>query len=593
MQRGKRVQGLVRYLYGPGRRGEHHDPHIVAGFRSPAELEPVLRADGRRDFRRLDGLLTQPLALLGERNYRKPVWHVSVRAAPEDPILSDRHWAEVAQEVMSRTGLARREDEDAVRWIAVRHADDHIHIVATLARADGMRPEVWNDGYRIRDACREVERRFGLWSTAPADRTAARRPKRAETEKAVRVGRGESARGMLRRHVAVAAAAARTEAGFFAALGAEGVLVRKRYSTRFAGQVTGYAVALPDDVDASGQPVWFGGGKLAADLTLPRLRRRWTPEGGGRPGSRPLSGRHLSPRTARGVLRTTVRRAADDTRTAPEFLDRLEQEGLLVRLRYSRTNPGEVTGYAVALLDSPEPLWCTGGQLADDLTLPRLRRRWADSARIGDLPEDDLTHEERQAFYDDAARAAAYATSQIRRHLATDPYAAEDACWAASDALHVAGKVTGNRHLRLAADAYDRAARAPYGRIPRPTSAGTALRTTARLLALAGIQDRTTVSLVLLVGRLIALLDTIAQIRFRQQRQAQADAARRASRHLEDAQTAAGWHHASQQDAHPVPSQVRIAMAAFPTPWAPAPGAVPIAPSRVEGRPLAPRRRAL
>ncbi|NED54253.1 mobilization protein, partial [Micromonospora aurantiaca] len=87
--------------------------------------------------------------------------HVSVRAAPEDPILSDRQWAEVAQEVMSRTGLAEGEDEDGVRWVAVRHADDHIHIVATLAREDGVRPEVWNDGYRIRDACREVERRFG------------------------------------------------------------------------------------------------------------------------------------------------------------------------------------------------------------------------------------------------------------------------------------------------------------------------------------------------------------------------------------------------------------------------------------------------
>jgi hypothetical protein len=50
--------------------------------------------------------------------------------------------------------------------VAVRHADDHIHIVATLARADGVRPEVWNDGYRVRDACRAVEERFGLRSTA-------------------------------------------------------------------------------------------------------------------------------------------------------------------------------------------------------------------------------------------------------------------------------------------------------------------------------------------------------------------------------------------------------------------------------------------
>ena len=48
--------------------------------------------------------------------------------------------------------------------------------------------------------------------------------------------------------VATAAAGTQSEAEFFAALRAEGVLVRKRYSTRFAGQVTGYAVALPDDL---------------------------------------------------------------------------------------------------------------------------------------------------------------------------------------------------------------------------------------------------------------------------------------------------------------------------------------------------------
>lgn len=97
--------------------------------------------------------------------------HLSVRAAPEDPVLTDQQWGVVAKEIMARTGLAPDGDEDAVRWIAVRHADDHIHIVATLARPDGVRPEVWNDGYRIRDACRAVEKRFGLRSTAPADRT--------------------------------------------------------------------------------------------------------------------------------------------------------------------------------------------------------------------------------------------------------------------------------------------------------------------------------------------------------------------------------------------------------------------------------------
>ena len=62
------------------------------------------------------------------------------------------------------------------------------------------------------------------------------------------------------------------------------MLVRIRYSSRDPGQVTGYAVALAGDTARAGGPVWFGGGKLAADLSLPKLRARWhgTPAGPGR-----------------------------------------------------------------------------------------------------------------------------------------------------------------------------------------------------------------------------------------------------------------------------------------------------------------------
>jgi hypothetical protein len=41
------------------------------------------------------------------------------------------------------------------------------------------------------------------------------------------------------------------------------------------GQITGYAVALPGRSDAV-PAIWFGGGKLAAALTLPQLHRRWS-----------------------------------------------------------------------------------------------------------------------------------------------------------------------------------------------------------------------------------------------------------------------------------------------------------------------------
>jgi hypothetical protein len=87
--RGQDLAGLIRYLYGPGRREEHTDPHIVAGYRDPADLEPLLRASGKRDFCRLTGLLRLPHDALGKWGYAKPVWHTSMRAAPEDRMLSD------------------------------------------------------------------------------------------------------------------------------------------------------------------------------------------------------------------------------------------------------------------------------------------------------------------------------------------------------------------------------------------------------------------------------------------------------------------------------------------------------------------------
>jgi hypothetical protein len=588
--RGTRVQGLIRYLYGPGRAEEHHNPHVIAGFRDPVELEPAFRADASRDFRRLDGLLTQPLALLGERNYRKPVWHLPVRAAPEDPILTDEQWAQIAEEIMDRVGLAPAGDADAVRWVAVRHADDHIHIVATLARADGVRPEVWNDGYRVRDACRAVEEQFGLRATAPADRTAPRRPHRGETEKTKRRGWAEEPRIALRRHVITAAGSARSEAEFFAYLQTGNVLVRTRCNDEHPGEVIGYAVAVPGDLNRAGDPIWFSGDELAADLTLPKLRCRWMPGPGSDPSSAdysPVSGRHLSARTVRAVLRTTVREAADQSRSADDFFDHLERAGIWVRRRFSQHTPDQVTGYAVTLPGHTgtdgQPRWYGGGSLADDLSWPRLHYRWnlttEGSSRYEPVPPD-FTPDERQAFYDDAARAAAYATAQLRRYAVINPQAARDATWAASGTLHVAAEALGNPHLRRAADTYDRAARTPYGQIPKPTPAGNGLRTAARLLAMAGvIGDQTTVNILVLVTNLIALIETIAHLHQAQQRTAQATAARTAGNHLrhvgQRSEGATPWLPAR----HRAPTAFELAMADFPTPWSlaisPVPGSTP------------------
>src|SRR5450759_4020465 len=98
--RGTDARRLLYYLYGPGKANEHADPHLVAGFGDPAELEPERHRGESRDLRRLAGLLDQPLAALNGSSYRQPVWHCAVRAAPEDRPLSDAEWAQVAEGIM-------------------------------------------------------------------------------------------------------------------------------------------------------------------------------------------------------------------------------------------------------------------------------------------------------------------------------------------------------------------------------------------------------------------------------------------------------------------------------------------------------------
>jgi hypothetical protein len=74
---------------------------------------------------------------------------------------------------------------------------------------------------------------------------------------------------------------------------------------------------------------------------------------------------------------------------------------------------------------------------------------------------------------------------EIMHRTGLAPYGQEDDAvhWAAADTMHAAARALGNTELWRAADAYDRAARLPYGRIPAPHPVGNTLRATARLLA--------------------------------------------------------------------------------------------------------------
>jgi len=513
--RGKRVGGLIRYLYatgpaqqeGRGRRNPHTDPRVVAGFDEPDQLEPGVSEKGLRDFRRLTSMLEQPLAAAGVGADKKPVYHLIV-AAKKDPAtgamvdryLSDGQWRDIVETYMDRIGLAPRGDDLAVRWVAVRHADDHVHVVATLARQDGRRVFPRNDFWRAGEASREVEARYGLTVTAASDRTAAKRASYAETAKAVRQGQGEPVRDTLRRSVRTAAAAAGSLEQFLERLRDDGLLVRERHSERNPGQITGYAVALPESVDVGGQPIYFGGGKLAADLTLPKLARRWEPvepvvgsAAGGAAGQ---------PRQARG--------ASSSASTAP------------------------------------------GGGPDQD------RHR--------------LTGEERARIWEQATAAAAHATEHVRAAAGTDPRAAGHAAWAASDFLAAAARVVEGRRggpLTAAATQYDRAARELWGRIPAPSQAGQGLRAASVLLASARFVGRgENTQLLALLAQLAALSDAVMRLRENQDRAAQAAAARSAAEQLR----LTSAQRASLQPGPPAATATRTRPSGCPsTPAAPGP----------------------
>ena len=174
------------------------------------------------------------------------------------------------------------------------------------------------------------------------------------------------------------------------------------------------------------------------------------------------------------------------------------------------------------------------------------------------------------------------ASAHIRELLAgSDPGAAADAAWATSGTLHAAAAALGSRILRQAADAYDRAARAPYGRIPAPTPAGDGLRRAARLLSAYGYitSDPSFRPLVLIV-RLAALAEAVADLRQTQQHAAQAASALRTAERLH----AARGTYAAPAPAGHLPAQPAAALAdaGFPVPPGPVPAGphAPAPPSR-------------
>jgi hypothetical protein len=159
------VRQVLGYVFGPGDHSAHVDARVVGAWPLAAvggvqDLQPT-RSAGGVSVSRLANLLEQPVAA-GFNPPPRPVWHCTVSNDPEDPVLPDEQWASIAAEYLAVIGVAPPNDLGAARWVAVRHADDHVHVITTLVRQDG--PTIWPrfEHLQCRQLARDLERRLGL-----------------------------------------------------------------------------------------------------------------------------------------------------------------------------------------------------------------------------------------------------------------------------------------------------------------------------------------------------------------------------------------------------------------------------------------------
>ncbi len=279
VSRGSGMVGLMRYLAGPGKRNEHSDPHLVAGDGAVVAWWDDAQLD-RDAATRIGAHLDGARRATGTDVAGGHVWHCSLSLPAGDGELSDERWAAITGEFVAEMGFAGDGAKAPCRWAAVRHGvsangNDHVHLVVSLVRDDGTKADTWRDYARASAAVAGLEARHGL--TVVESRQLGRGSvgvTGAEVNKATRLGDAEPARSAVSRRVRAAAVASRTEAEFVRRARRDGLLVRPRFAAGTQDVVVGYSAAVkPASRDE--RPVWFGGGRLDRDLSLPRLREQW------------------------------------------------------------------------------------------------------------------------------------------------------------------------------------------------------------------------------------------------------------------------------------------------------------------------------
>ena len=295
---GGNTAGLMRYLVGPGKANEHTDQHLVAGDEvimmrfgdwsqlSTAQATEIAHSiDSNMSARGLTP--TGPI-----RNYNPEtgrtevvdqgpnhVWHCSLSLSPEEGPLSEEKWAGIARDFMDAMGFTDASGKAPCRWVAVHHGTsknggDHIHIAANIVREDGTKWSRWQDQVIASRALNTIEHTWGLEVIEAREHDRCARADTAQAlNAAAKADKPTTDRAALESRVRIAVAAADSEVDFIRRARELGVRLRPRFASGHTDIVLGYSVALHTRPGERTQ--WYGGGSLARDLTLSRLRDRW------------------------------------------------------------------------------------------------------------------------------------------------------------------------------------------------------------------------------------------------------------------------------------------------------------------------------
>lgn len=311
---GSRMFGLIQYLAGPGRANEHTNMHVVCASEHIVSVLDGQELDGENSRELGREMDFAKKAFRPDGTDRSHVLHVSLSLDPdqlgESGSRDDEFWETVSRKYVAEMGLDGSDGKAACRWVSIRHGlskngNDHVHLAISMIREDGTWWSDYKSKFKSQKAARVIEKDMGLRVLGQGLKTKGTKPgeleslarRRAEAsytrlakadhsmvpwamlDKAARdhlisnQQTIEQPRLELARRLRGAGAGARTEAEYVQRLRGSGLLVRPYFAKGSTSVVAGYSVAFRPQ--SGERPIWYGGGTLAKDLSLPALRQQW------------------------------------------------------------------------------------------------------------------------------------------------------------------------------------------------------------------------------------------------------------------------------------------------------------------------------